>query len=30
LEKTAAGRHDARFFTNAFFPWISRKLSPGL
>jgi len=30
LEKTAAGRHDARFFTNAFYPWISRKLSPGL
>jgi len=30
LEKTAAGRHDARFSTNSFYPWISRKLSPGL
>jgi len=30
LEKTAAGRRDARFFTNAFYPWISRKLTPGL
>ena len=30
MEKTAVGRRDARFFTNAFYPWISRKLTPGL
>jgi len=30
LENTAAGHHGARFFTNAFYPWISRKLTPGL
>jgi len=30
LEKTAAGRRDACFFTNTFYPWISRKLTPGL